>query len=246
MTMQQLSESGQQFQLSLKKKGVVRIKPMEIGFALDVSGSYMDEHQDGTTQLLVDALVPWGEVFDPDHKMDVCTFSNGERNMVHHSKYPLTVASSDGYVKRHVINCQGYGGGTDFAPVLSHLRTIFGQVPEPKPWNGPKLCEHFLTVVPPKHPALALVVTDGVNNDKVATRMTLRDAQQRGEQVYFLFIAVRRGQEAFEFLHQIAKEFDNTGLVIIDLHELKALVSKGVEALNDRLLGAELVKWLSV
>ncbi|MGT2467744.1 hypothetical protein ACVOMV_27225 (plasmid) [Mesorhizobium atlanticum] len=44
-----------------------------------MSGSFEHEHEEGTTSKLIERLVPYGMVLDPDGAMDVFTFSHGER-----------------------------------------------------------------------------------------------------------------------------------------------------------------------
>ncbi len=72
--------------------------------------------------------------------------------------------------------------------------------------------------------------------------MLLEASQKRGDQVYFLFIAFANGGGKFRFLEEIGDKFDNTGLVVID--NIDQWCAQPDEAINDALLGDELVKWL--
>ena len=115
-----LEKSRAALKLSLEKKGVVTPPRMDVGFALDVSGSYEDEHRDGLTNDLLTRLVPWALTFDPDAKLDLATFSDGERGVV--ALPAVTAANYLGYVNRHVIDrVDGWCGGTDYRHVLAHF-----------------------------------------------------------------------------------------------------------------------------
>ncbi|MFO1337901.1 MAG: hypothetical protein U1F53_06625 [Burkholderiaceae bacterium] len=54
-----LEKSKATLQLCLQKAGIVQPPAMDMGVLLDVSGSFEDEHQDGTTNRLLTRLVPW-------------------------------------------------------------------------------------------------------------------------------------------------------------------------------------------
>ena len=72
-----LKKAAKSLRLSLDKAGIAQDVTAEVIIDIDVSGSFEDEHEDGTTELLLTRLVPWGLTFDPDRKLDVFTFSNG-------------------------------------------------------------------------------------------------------------------------------------------------------------------------
>jgi hypothetical protein len=78
-----LNKSAETLRLSLDKAGVARGLKAELIFDMDVSGSFEHEHEEGTTSKLIERLVPYGMVLDPDGQMDVFSFSHGGEN-VHH------------------------------------------------------------------------------------------------------------------------------------------------------------------
>ncbi len=96
-----------------------------------------------------------------------------------------------------------------------------------------------------KRRSLVLFVTDGENDgsDEARTMRVLEESQQRGDQVYFLFIGACEDKGVtFEFVQKIARRFKNTGVVVI--RDLEAFVAQSDEELNATLLGPELVEWL--
>ncbi|WP_256752867.1 hypothetical protein [Mesorhizobium sp. Mes31] len=67
-------------------------------------------------------------------------------------------------------------------------------------------------------------------------------SEQRGDQVYFLFMGACEHSVDFKFLNRIAKRFNNTGVVIV--RDLDGFVDLSDDELNARLLGPELLEWL--
>ena len=107
-----LEKSKAALQLCLHKAGVTQPPVMDMGVLLDVSGSFEDEHQDGTTNRLLTRLIPWGLTFDPDGKLDVTTFSHGERHV--HRVGSVTAANYADFVQRQVIGrVPGWNGGIE-------------------------------------------------------------------------------------------------------------------------------------
>ena len=91
---------------------------------------------------------------------------------------------------------------------------------------------------------MIFVNTDGDNHsdDKGLTRKLLRESQERGDDVYFLFIAVSNDGSEFPFLDQIADEFDNTG--VVKIADIRKFVQLSDEDINEMLLLPELITWL--
>jgi len=89
-----------------------------------------------------------------------------------------------------------------------------------------------------------IFITDGENlpADMDRTARILEASQGRGDEVYFLFMGACEHEVEFKFLHQIARNYRNTGLVIIN--DLDSFVDLSDEALNARLLVPELIDWL--
>ena len=249
-----LNKSQQKLVLSLKKAGIVTPPTVDIAFVLDVSGSFEDEHVDGVTNALMTRLVPWGMIFDPDEKLDVFTFSNGPRHA--HYVGEVTSANHDRYVERWIIGrVPGWKGGTDYSYVLEKVLEHFGwlvssasgAIPSASPGFFQRIFGGATPVAAPaataKRKSLVVVVTDGDNSDKDRTEEVLAKSEARGDLAYFLFLGVSNQGGTFPFLRKIGDRFDNTAVVIVS--DIRGFVGLSDEELNERLLGAELVRWLS-
>lgn len=254
-----LEKSASVLRLALDKAGVANVRA-ETAAIIDVSGSFEHEHEEGTTSILIERLVPYCVVLDPDRKMDVFTFSSGERSA--HYVGTVTPEDAEGYVTRNIVErVPGWNGGTTYSYVIERALEHFG-------W---KECEevhrsaqgtgflwrllnalgdggghaHGTRHTHEKRRSLVLFITDGENDgsDEARTTRVLEESQRRGDQVYFLFIGACEDRNVkFEFVQKIASRFRNTGLVVI--RDLEAFVAQTDEELNAALLGPELVEWL--
>ncbi len=249
MTLQlNLQKSAQTLRVSLDKAGVAPGIQAEVIFDMDVSGSFEHEHEEGTTSRLVERLVPYGMVLDPDGKMDVFTFSHGPEN-VHHVG---TVAPDDcdDYILRNVVDrVPGWKGGTSYSYVLERNLQHFGWLPsEPESGVAGFLSRFFgrpqAAASQTKKRSVVIFVTDGENDasDLARTMAVLEESEKRGDQVYFLFMGACEHDVDFSFLKTIAARFKNTGVVIV--RDLDGFVELSDEELNAQLLGPELLAWL--
>ncbi len=248
-----LNKAAGSLKLDLSKRGVdANGIQMEVCFDLDVSGSYRDEHSDGSTQRLIERLTPVSMVFDPDKQQDLFTFSNGEQH-VHHVGM-ITLENLDGYVRKNVIDrVPGYGGGTTYSYVLERNLQHFGWLPSAQTPAAPKSRFGGLFGGSPKpapqatatkRRSLVIFNTDGENDsrDKDRTIRVLSDSQNRKDEVYFLFVGYANGGADLSFLQQIADRFDNTGLIII--RDINRWCAKSDAEINAEILGDELITWL--
>lgn len=240
-----LEKSKASLQLCLQKAGVTQPPVMDMGVLLDVSGSFEDEHKDGTTNQLLSRLVPWGLTFDPDAKLDLSTFSNGPQNVQRVGS--VTADNYGDFVQRKVIGqVVGWRGGTDYSYGIEDFLRLFGWLAteERKPGFFGRLFGDKPAAAAPaaRKRSLVVVITDGENSDAERTRQVLRQSQQRQDEVYFLFLGVSNQGSRFPFLERIGDEFDNTGLVVIP--DIRRFVALGDDELNGLLLLEELVTWL--
>lgn len=237
-----LEKSAAAFTLSLEKAGIITPPNVDLGFNMDVSRSFHDEHCDGLTNMLLQRLVPWGMVFDPDQKLDVFTFSDGQNRA--HYVGEVTPETCVDYVGRNIIDrVPGYNGGTDYSFVLEKNLKHFGWIPSGEKTGGffgfgskPKLVE--------RRRSLVIFVTDGENSDKERTIKVLADSESRGDQVYFLFLGVSNQNTRFPFIDKLGERFGNVGFVAVN--NVGRWVQQDDASLNDQLLGEELVNWLKV
>lgn len=237
---------------TLNTRGVNKPPIAELGFDLDVSNSFDDEHRDGLTQQLLLRLVPWGMLFDPDQKMDIFTFSDGERRANYVGE--ITPDTCDKYIQKNIIaTVEGYGGGTDYSYVIQKNLQHFGWIeggaflPMKKKSRLASLFKREIkaeTVLVEQKRSLIIFVTDGEcsPSDEERTRKILSDSEERKDRVYFLLIGISNQGVEFDFLNEIADRFANTGLVIID--NLREFVKKTDDEINAALVGDELVEWL--
>ncbi|KVP39660.1 VWA domain-containing protein [Burkholderia ubonensis] len=238
-----LEKSKQALVLSLEKAGI-KVPNLDVGFGMDVSGSFEDEHEDGTTELLLTRLVPWGLTFDPDRKLDVFTFSNGPASV--QDVGPIDERNYEGFVRRQIIGCKGYNGGTAYSHVIEAFLKHFGWVDTVKKagFFGSLMGKKDEVVSGEKKPSLVIIATDGDNNesgDKERTMRVLRESEARKDQVYFLFLGISNQGSTFPFLETLGDKFSNTGFVAIpDLRKFNALSD---DALNEHLIGDELLDW---
>jgi hypothetical protein len=247
-----LEKSKGKLLLSLNKKGINTPPAMELGFDLDVSGSFDDEHRDGLTQQLLLRLVPWGMLFDPDQKMDIFSFSDGNKRANYVGE--ITPETCDKYIQKRIIDTvEGYNGGTDYSYVvqknLQHFGWIEGGafvIKEKKGFFASMFSSgvEYENVAVEKKRSLIIFVTDGECNprDEERMRWVLAESEARKDEVYFMLIGISNQGVQFEFLNKIADEFSNTGLVVI--RNLREFVKKTDEEVNEILITDELVEWL--
>jgi len=238
-----LQKSSSALKLSLQKSGIHTMPVLDMAVVLDVSGSFEDEHLDGTTTDLLTRLAPWGLTFDPDRKIDVLTFSNGAASA--HLVGALNEGNCQGYVRNHIVNqVPGWNGATDYSYVLERTLKEFGWIKGEAKKAGflGRLLGQKDEAPRARKRSLVLFVTDGDNNDKERTRQVLRESEARRDEVYFLFLGVANGGGRFAFLESIGDEFGNTGFR--EIANVRQFVTKSDEDVNAFLLDDELIGWL--
>lgn len=240
-----LNKAAQSLRLTLDKAGVAADINAELIFDIDVSGSFEHEHEEGTTSQLIERLVPYGMVLDPDGVMDVFTFSHGAETAYHVGT--VTPADSEGYILRNVVGqVPGWIGGTTYSYVLEKNLRHLGWM-EPETGIIATISRFFSGERPrqyDKKRSIIIFMTDGENNeeDNARTMRVLSESESRGDNVYFLFIGACEHNVEFAFLKEIASRFKNTGVVII--RDLEAFVEKSDGEISAELLGPELIGWL--
>lgn len=239
-----LHKSATNLRLSLDKAGVATGIKAELVFIIDVSGSFEHEHEEGTTSLLLQRLVPYGMVLDPDGQVDVFTFSGGPGNA--HYVGAVSSADSDDYIVRNIVGrVPGWGGGTTYSYVLEKALRHLGWMPQEPGGFFSRFLGGLTTQTPAqKKRSIIIFVTDGENDasDEARTMQVLQESQDRGDEVYFLFLGTCDEHVDFKFLQTIAKRFKNTSAVVE--RDVEGFVEQSDEAINARLLGSELLSWL--
>ncbi len=249
-----LNKSAKAVQLRLEKAGVPKNVQAQLTIIMDVSASFEHEHEEGTTSTLIERIVPIAMNLDPDGQIDVISFSDGEGNV----QFVGTVSPDNcsGYVNREIVSrVRGWNGGTTYSYALEEALKRFGYI-DCDHDHGSSVFSRFWkkatgqTAVPHRHEkqkSIIWFVTDGENDpdgrfgDKRRTMDVLKASQDRGDDIYFLFIGACEHAE-FEFVRKIADMFSNTGIVMAtDPEEFVGLPD---DQLLDKLLQPELVNWL--
>jgi hypothetical protein len=236
-----INKSVSSLKLCLEKASC-KILPVDVFIAMDVSGSFHDEHVSGMTNSLLERLIPWGLVFDPDKQIDFYTFSGGDN--VTRVK-PVTIENYEGFIARDVIyRVGGYGGGTDYAPVIEKIVSDCGLLPKKA---------GFLSKIAglkdkpaSKKPIFLIFITDGENDDKRETHLLLSKLAGLDTAIYIQFIGVGNGSEqflkkSFWFIEALGKEFKNTAFTPI--LSLSVFLNKSDDEINGLLISDELVSW---
>lgn len=259
-----LTKSAQNFMLSMEKKGVPVIPKIEMSFLIDVSGSFDDEHRSGITSKFMSRFIPWAMNFDPDQKMDVFTFSNGEKHVQHVNA--VTADNHEDFIRKNIVGkVAGYNGGTDYSYVIEASMREFGFLPkmvqetvteqkvEKAGFFGKMLGKKdeiktststvTKAVSGEKRRALCIILTDGENFDQNRTVQVLKESQQRGDNIYFLFVGMNNDPTVkFENIVELGELFTNTGFTRVQ--NLKAFADLPDEQLNDQFLTDEFVQWI--
>lgn len=244
-----LEKAQASLKLCLNKSGITTPPVVDLAFILDVSGSFEDEHRAGVTNDLMTRLVPWGMTFDPDKKLDVITFSDGERSV--HEVGAVTANNYQDYVANKIYDrVPGWCGATDYSYAIEKALKAFGWLEEntvtkKAGFFGKMLGEKDVTSTTrrDRKRSLVIFVTDGDNYDKRRTEEVLRASEARGDQVYFLFLGISNQGSTFPFLEKIGDMFKNTGFAKIS--NLREFVQKGDDEVNAFLLQPELLEWLA-
>lgn len=255
-----MEKSKGALKFALMKAGVPNPPKLAVGVALDVSGSYRDEHEDGSTNDILTRLIPWGLVFDDNGEIDLATFSDGKSH-AHFVGESLNAKTYQGYVKRNVIGkVPGWCSGTDYSYVLDKFLAHNGwkkdatAQPAPQEKTGmfgglfgskkPAPAPVAATVPTVGKDALIVLQTDGdcSREDKARTEALLQEMQDKGYRVYVMFLAYANGSPDFSFLERMADKFSNTGLHVI--RNLSEFVNATDDQLNSWLINDELIAWL--
>lgn len=245
----QLQKATESLQFELKKRDVETIVPCQVKVAMDVSGSFHDEHTDGYTQDLLNRFVPFAMLFDKDGVIDSYTFAS------YAGKLPLiTKENYSNYIKKEVIDCYGYRGGTYYVPVLrlidqeaSPQDVVIEAQPERKAsWLGRLTGQKDTPAVEHQvikgevEKELVFFVTDGESSDTEASLMYLQSMAKKN--IFFVFIGVGTSIKLFR------DSFANTPSSIyleLSKSEIRDLKNWTDEQIYDKLLQPSLITWMN-
>lgn len=220
----------------LEKKQLNNIKA-QVGFAIDISGSMQGLYNNGTVQEAVNRVQAVAVKFDDNETLDMWTFN--ERSQALEGATPSLFGT---YVQKHIIGDSKVDkwGGTNYAPVLENIMEHYFSAPA-KPASGffgglfGKTAPAAPAATTVDLPVFVVVLTDGDNDDRDATRRLVKEAQNKN--IYFQFVGIGRGT-TFSFIRELGDEFGNVGFVAIpDLERTSD------DDLYNGLLNDEFVGW---
>ena len=234
-----LEKSSETLKLCLQKAGLHTPPEVEVCFNMDVSGSFEREHKLGYTNALMNRMVPWGMVFDPDKKLDLFTFSDGNS----HAYYVGEVTSDNcqDYIANNVCDkVPGWNCGTDFSYVLKKNLEQFG-------WEGKKEQGFFSRLFGKKdtrtpRKSLILHITDGEASDIPKTTQVLRDIEENGYKVYVIFFGIGTNPSGSKDIRNLADRFDNVSCFICD--DIRGFITMTDEQINEALISDKLINYL--
>lgn len=251
-----LNKATESLKLELQKRSIQTIVPCQVKLAMDVSGSFDDEHRQGYTQDLLNRFMPFALIFDKDGVIDSYTFATKSGRLPKIDK-----DNFDSYIQSKVINCYGYNGCTYYKPVLEliaedaspHDVVVSGgqEAIAAKPAGffgkmfGKKDVQEQVAVAPvitkgETEKELIFFVTDGAADD---TDKAKEFIQKMGkENVFFVFISV--GDRDIQLFKE---SFESTPFSIylkLTKSEIRNLHSWTDEQMYDLLLQPSLIAWM--
>lgn len=244
-----LVKSTQALQFNLQKRNVNSIIPCEVFVAMDVSGSFDDEHRSGYTQTLLNRFVPFSMLFDKDKELNSFAFSSVSTELE-----IITEHNYKNYIKNEVIGCRGYNGGTEYAPVLQDMflakkavektevietksKGLFGGL------FGGKTTTETVTSVSYEDidKKLIFFVTDGDEWSPESTKRVLNNYLHGKEFIVFLSVSDRKLRQLERYENGTYTSYHN--FTFDQLHNLE---NWSDDEIYDLLLTDNLVNWMSV
>jgi hypothetical protein len=260
-----LQKSVEALTLNLSKEGITTPPIADVIIACDVSGSFDEEHSSGRTNDLLTRLIPFSMVFDPDKKMEVYPFASGVCRVP-----DITLDNYQDFVKKHIMKCSEYNGGTHYSPVIRSILTnsnfIKGyssstipavvkttfmqrltasllsmfQFFSKKKTQVSNLSARAIAGDIATTPKLVFFITDGDSMDEVSTDQLFTESEKRGDNIYFQFIAF--GSSGFNYLKGLQAKHTNVGFTSIT--NMSKWVEQSDEDLNKVLVSPKFISWL--
>lgn len=232
-----LEKSSQNLQFNLAKHSVREIKPCQVSFTCDVSGSFTDEIEDGRVQKLLNRFVPFADVFDKDKTMSSFAFSNIATQL-----NDITVSNYSNYVKKHIEDCSVYCGGTSYHTAFQLIVENTAQHKVVKSGGFFGFGGKTETVVnDDKH--LHFFITDGHSSTESTDLRVINSLLGNNGKHFIVFLSI--SPRKLDFLerhygdHQYADYHNFTN------DNLKNIDNLTDEDLYDLLLSPQLVNWMN-
>jgi hypothetical protein len=153
-----------------------------VGLVLDETGSMKGQYKNGTTQEVVERLLPMGLKFDDNGELDMWIFAKRFKRLA-----SVTEADFYQYVDREIMNnpANQLWEATYYAPVM---RDVLKKYAQEEPSNIP---------------TIIYFITDGENFDPEETEAIIKEASKYN--IFWQFVGI--GDEKFKFL----KKLDDMG-----------------------------------
>ena len=214
--------------ISLRKQQVINLKK-EVGIggvkaqvvlALDFSGSMEGLYNNGTVQSTLERILPIGLAFDDNEEVDFYLFHDSFIKVDPN----ITLSTIGGLAAS--VKKKYRMGGTNYAPVLNKI--IQEYRPHTAEVNAGGIRGFFgkteTKVEAARYPVYVIMITDGANFDKEATKSAIIEASKLNIFIQFVGIGPDRGE--FKFLEKLdenllGKALDNVNFMYIkDLNEI--------------------------
>src|SRR5574344_1745223 len=109
-------KKAEALQLVMQKHDANSVYPSQVHVAMDVSGSFDDEHRNGYTQELLNRLIPFAMLFDKDKTVQCVAFGSSAEALV-----DIDSSNYQDYVKNQIMLSRPYNSGTNFAAAFKVL-----------------------------------------------------------------------------------------------------------------------------
>lgn len=222
-----MQKSVDSLNLALKKLNISEINPCQVKLAMDVSGSFVYEHENGYTQLLLNRFVPFSLVFDKDKTLDVCAFSHTADVLTDLNEY-----NYENYITENVMTSNSYHGGTEYTPPLKALL-------EKKRGFFSKL---FGGSTPKQEKTLLFFITDGEASDQTKAFNYIKE--NINENTFIVFLSI--GNSEYPFFSSNYKDGKHTHYFNITNNQLQNIKDYSDEEVYNMIISDNLAKWFGV
>jgi hypothetical protein len=238
-----LEKRAEKIGIILAKNNIVKVPPVRVGLALDVSGSTSGLYNSGIMQETVDRLLAVSLKFDDNGELDMWAFDDE-----HTQLETATPNDYHTYLENKLLNESNVSlwGGTNYAGALKSMVDFWFGAPKVEKKSGGWLKNIFsshddattpdaATEALHKLPAMGLLVTDGEASDKHEAENVLRDSQKYN--VYWQMVGVGPAHH-FEFLQRMADKYPNVGFVNL------TSLDQTDDEIYSQLIAEEFIGWL--
>jgi hypothetical protein len=218
----------------LEKRNIHDI-PCQVKFGMDVSGSIRHLFRDGTIQQVTDKIFTIAMAVDIDKSLDFTAFDSNCYELP-----AVTEKNIERYIDEHITSNGRYWGGTCYAPVIKSISTSVMTGTTSKLGFLGKLFggKSVKAAVSPLPPTLAIVITDGANDDHHDTEQAIKDSQNLN--VYWQLVGIGSDERTFHFIKEMADKYPNVGYTPIT--DIKSFPE---EDLYDSMLNDEFAEWVA-